>query len=201
MKKRIMLSATALAAVAVVAVSGTALAGNGGKADKGTPLRDEIAAKLGITPAQFQAAFAAVMVERIDAAVASGKLSAERAAKLKQAIAEGKLAKLRLGFHKQARVFATKRGASLKAFTQYLDVTNAELRAELKSGKSLADIAKAHGKTADGLVKLALERLSDRLDKAVERGRLTETRKQELLAKAKQRLDKLVTTKFVKQSG
>jgi hypothetical protein len=200
MKKRIMLIAAALSAIAVVAASGTALAGNGAKADKGTPLRDAIAAKLGVTPEQFQAAVTAVAVARIDAAVASGKLSAERAAKLKQALADGKLGKLRLGLHKQAKAFA-KRGAAVKAFTEYLGVTKAELRAELKAGKSLAEIAKANGKTPAGVVNLALEKISARLDMAVAKGRLTEARKQELLAKAKPHLEQLVVRHFSTKSS
>ena len=51
------------------------------------------------------------------------------------------------------------------------------------AGKSLAEIATAHGKTVDGLVGAIVAPAKARLDKAVEKGRITRQRADELLSR------------------
>lgn len=189
--------AVVIAAVALLAGAGAALADDG--AGKRTPFRDAVAAKLGVTPAQLQAAITAAAIERIDAAVAAGKLTAERAAKLKEAIADGKLRKLRLGFHKRAKLVM--RAAPFRVAAEYLGLPLDALKAELKQGMSLAEVATARGKSVSGLVDAMVQRLSDRLDKAVANGRISPERKQELLAKATERAEKLVAKQFKASTG
>jgi hypothetical protein len=182
-----------LAAVAVLVGAGSALADDGGKGDQAKAFRDAVAAKLGVTPEQLQAAFAAAATERIDAAVAAGTLTPEKAAKLKQAIADGKL-RFHKGFHKRKGI--AKRTAWFSASAAYLGLEKDALKAELKQGKSLAQIAQAQGKTADDLVNVLLAKFSDRFDQAVEKKRLSAERKQELLDKTKAWLEKLVDKQF-----
>ncbi len=185
-----------VAAVALLAGGGSALADDGG--NKGTAFRDAVAAKLGVTPEQLQAAYVAVLTEQIDAKVASGKLSAEKAAQLKQAIADGKLGKLRLGFHKKlGKHKLLARGAAFRVAADYLGLQMDALKAELKQGKSLGDVANATpGKSSAGLVAAMLQKASERLDKAVAKNRITAERKQAVLAKAKERIDELVAKRF-----
>lgn len=191
--------ASVIAAVALLAGAGSALADDGDS--KRTAFRDAVAAKLGITPAQLHAAITAAAIDRIDAAVASGKLSAEKAAKLKQALADGKLGKLRFGLHKHKLTLAKRSAALFRTAAEYVGLDLPALKAELKQGKSLADVAAAQGKSADGLVATLLEKVSDRLDTAVDRGRISDARKQELLAKAKEQLEKLVVKQFASSSS
>jgi hypothetical protein len=75
------------------------------------------------------------------------------------------------------------------AAATYLGITPSELRSELRGGKTLAQIATAHGKTADGLVDALVAAAKTRLDKAVAAGRLSGAEEQNLL----ERLRGLVT--------
>ena len=80
----------------------------------------------------------------------------------------------------------------LGAAATYLGITPAKLRAELRDGKSLAEIAAAHGKSVDGLVDAMLTRVTERLDKAVAKGRLTQQRADEILARLTGAVEKAV---------
>ena len=60
------------------------------------------------------------------------------------------------------------------------------------SGKSLAQIASAQGKTVAGLKAAILNAAKSRLDRAVAAGRLTAAQEQTLLARLQARLDRLV---------
>ena len=73
--------------------------------------------------------------------------------------------------------------AALGTVTSYLGITSAQLRTALGSGKSLAQIAKAHGKTADGLVAALVAAAKTRLDKAVTAKHLTAAREKSILSK------------------
>jgi hypothetical protein len=67
--------------------------------------------------------------------------------------------------------------------TKYLDITPQELRSEIRSGKSLAQIATAHGKTVDGLVNVIVAPAKARLDRAVADGHVTRQRADQILAR------------------
>jgi uncharacterized protein (DUF433 family) len=57
-----------------------------------------------------------------------------------------------------------------------------DVLAELRAGKSLAQIAQAHGKTADDVIAAARTKLADRLSQAVANNRLTQARADAMLA-------------------
>lgn len=179
---RIIALAATLTALAALALGAPALAAN----DKPS-LVDDVAARLGITPDKLRAAFKAALSARVDAAVAAGRLTPEQAAKLKQRIADGNGlgigARERFARHQKAfreRIAKTRAHAPVAT---YLGLTREQLRAELKSGKSLAQVAQAQGKSVDGLVSAMLAPAKARLAKAVESGRLTKTRADEILAR------------------
>ena len=164
-------------------------------------LADDIAARLGVSPERLREAAKAALVARIDAAVAAGKLTPERAAKLKDRIAKAQGLGLGIGrgFAKKHRAFKARLVAKAKGLgsaADYLDMTREELRAELRKGKSLAQIATANGKTIAGLVAAMLEPVKARLDKAVADNKLTRARVDELLERLEQRLEKLVQRTF-----
>jgi hypothetical protein len=188
---RVLTLTAALAAFAALALAAPAVAAN----DKPS-LVDDVAARLGVTPDKLRAAFKAALTARVDAAVKAGKLTPEQAAKLKQRIAAGP----GLGFGAR-KAFAQRqkafRGRIAKArahapVATYLGMTHEQLRAELRSGKSLAQIAKEKGKSVDGLVAAMLAPVKARLAKAVEHGRLTKTRADAILARLTEGATKLV---------
>src|SRR5262245_30773580 len=118
---------------------------------------------------------------KLDAAVAAGKLTSAR----EQAVfarAEALVDRL-----VNAKLTA-KRGAAAKAgllvvSARYIGIKPQTLRAELE-GKSLAQVAEAHGKTAAGLKAALLKPFQTRLERAVTAGRITS-------AQAQTRLDRL----------
>jgi hypothetical protein len=83
-------------------------------------------------------------------------------------------------------------GSFVEAAVTYLGVDRATIEAGLKSGQSLAQIAVAHGKTADGLVAALIAPAKLKLDAAVAAGRLTADRETTLLAKLQTAVTTLV---------
>ena len=84
------------------------------------------------------------------------------------------------------------RGGVLKAAAQYLGITRAQLAQNLRAGQTLAQIAQAQGKSVAGLESALLAAVKARLDARVAAGRLSAERAQRLLARAPQRIERLV---------
>src|SRR2546430_1473142 len=63
---------------------------------------------------------------------------------------------------------------------------------QLESGKSLADVAKAQGKTVDGLVQALVNAAKKKIDAAVTADRLTQTQADSILADLKSRVTDFV---------
>jgi uncharacterized coiled-coil protein SlyX len=82
------------------------------------------------------------------------------------------------------------------AIAAYLGLTPAQLREQLRSGKSLAQIAVAQGKTVAGLEDAIIADVQTHLDQAVAKGRLTAAQETAVLARLKQRVDDLVNHAF-----
>ncbi len=82
----------------------------------------------------------------------------------------------------------------VQAVTSYLGLTAQQLRADLKSGQTLAQIATAQHKTVSGLEQSISTAVKARLDKAVTAAKLTSTQEQTLLNRLQSRLDTLVNT-------
>lgn len=84
-----------------------------------------------------------------------------------------------------------KRHAVLKASASYLGITVKELRADLKSGQSLAQVADAtSGKSSSGLLEDLVGVAKAKLDKRVAAGKLKAERETKLLARVTKRLQK-----------
>ena len=76
--------------------------------------------------------------------------------------------------------------------TDYLGLTAAQLRTQLESGKSLADVAKAQGKTVSGLEDAIVAAATKKLDAAVAAGKLTAAQEATMLADLKSHVDDMV---------
>jgi hypothetical protein len=79
----------------------------------------------------------------------------------------------------------------IKTSASYLGLTRKELRTQLH-GKSLAQLAVAEGKSADGLVQAIYDAAKAKLDKRVSAGKLSAQKEQAKLAKLQLRILKLV---------
>lgn len=181
----------------VVACASLAIGATGAAAADKPSVADDVAAKLGITPEALRTAFKAVLTARVNAALAAGTLTPEQAAKLKERIANAKGLGLgaKRGFAEKQRALVKRIEAKVKrlgAAADHLGLTREELRAELESGKSLAQVVAAQGTTVDGLVTALLGPVKERLAKAVAAKRLTQQRADEILDRLEDRVAKRI---------
>jgi hypothetical protein len=83
-------------------------------------------------------------------------------------------------------------GPGAAAIADYLGVTAAELRTQLRSGKTLAQIATAEGKTVSGLEEAIVAAAKSRLDADVADGNLTAAQAATFLANVKEHVADMV---------
>ena len=81
-----------------------------------------------------------------------------------------------------------------QAIADYLGLTPAALRTQLQSGKTLADVATAQGKTVAGLEAAITAAATTKLDAAVAAGTLTASQESARLADLKAHLDDIVNS-------
>jgi uncharacterized protein YidB (DUF937 family) len=151
---------------------------------------DDAAKQLGVDPSKLSDALKKALADQIDALVASGKLSETEADALKQRIQSGTVSLFggRFGFGHFGPFGLFGR---LDAAATYLGISAADLRSELASGKTLAQIAKDKGKSADGLVSALVDAEKKKLDAAVAAGKLTQAQEDKVLQGAPKLADEL----------
>jgi len=186
-------------AALAVAGGGAAIAATTG----GTPQEEskavveDAAKQLGVTPSKLSDALKKALENRVDAAVADGRLTKEQGDALKARIEAQDYPMLGFGMGRHGGPGMRGPGmhgpgmhgaGHLDAAASYLGVTAAELRTQLQSGKTLADVAKAEGKSVDGLVAALLADEKSELDAAVKADRITQAQADQMLQNAKQRL-------------
>lgn len=189
----------AVAALAVVGAGGAIAATGalGSPREESQGILDDAAKQLGVDSAKLSDALRTAMANRIDAAVAAGDLTKEQGDAIKERIQSDGFPLLGLkpafafGHHGPGRHHGPF-GAKLDAAADYLGLSEAELRAALASGKTLAEVAKAEDKTVDGLVEALVAAAREKLDAAVERGDLTRTRADAMIAGLEARLTDVV---------
>ena len=145
---------------------------------------DDVARHLNVTPGALTAAMKAAGDERIEAAVAAGRITQSQADALKQRIEQGggvpffghRFGGGGLGGHGVA--------------AQYLGISAATLRSDLQAGKSLAQIASSTpGKSVEGLKAAIVSAEKARLEKAVSSGSITSQQEQERLSNLSTRIE------------
>jgi hypothetical protein len=148
---------------------------------------DDVAKHLNVTPGALTAAMKAAAYDRIEAAVAAGRITQSQADAVKQRIEQGggvpffghRFGGGGLGGHGVA--------------AQYLGISPATLRSELQSGKSLAQIASSTpGKSVEGLKAAIIAAEKTRLEKAVSSGWITSQQEQERLGNLSSRIEALL---------
>jgi polyhydroxyalkanoate synthesis regulator phasin len=158
---------------------------------------NDAAKRLGIEPAKLSEALKGALEDRVDAAVADGRLTKAEGDALKARLEAGDVPLLFGGAaHHRGFGFGRHHGPSLDAAAKYIGITEAQLRTELQNGKTLADVAKAHGKTVDGLVNAVVDAAKTKIDAAVEAGRLTQAQANQMLSDLKERITDFVNGRF-----
>ncbi len=188
--------AAAGAAVAVAIAGGGAAIGAtqlSSPKDESQAVVNDAAKQLGVQPQALTDALEKALENRVDAAVADGRLTKEQGDALKQRIESGDVPLFlgpALGEHGRLGHFA-----DLDAAASYLGLTEAELRTQLVAGKTLAQVATAEGKSVDGLIDALVSATKEHLDDAVAAGRLTQAQEDQLLGDLKQRITDRVNGK------
>jgi hypothetical protein len=206
-------------AVAVVVSGGAAYAASKDDSPqaRSQAIVTDAAGTLGVAPAKLSDALEKALENQVDAQVTAGKLTQAQADAIKKRIEDGTQPIFggpgfggpggpgggRFGHGGPGRGgpgFGGRRGggfgfglmAGVEDVATYLGLTTAELRTQIESGKSLATIATAQGKTADGLKAAITDAATKRLDAAVTAGKLTKDQETKVLAGLSSHLDDLV---------
>ena len=158
---------------------------------------------LGVDVARVRDAIKQTAVQYVDEALAAGRITPEQATAAKERINSGELGGLGFGLHAFGGPKIERRGpggpGALKgamgvaheALAQFLGVTAEQLKTEL-DGKSLAQVAAAHGKSADELKQFILGEAETRLNAAVTAGRIDQAHATQLLDALKANLDAMI---------
>ena len=194
------------AAIGVVGLAALGGSGAAVAASHGSPaapaaqtqaIAADAAGQLGVTTAQLTAAIKQAMTDQIEAQVTAGTLTKDQAAKLEARLAKDDAPLFALGGgpggpggkHGGLRGGPGGGPVSFDAAASYIGITTAELRTQLSSGKTLAAVATANGKTADGLKAALTAAATKDLDAAVSAGKLTQAQETKILADLPTRLD------------
>lgn len=148
----------------------------------------DAAKQLGVSAAKLDAALKQALENRVDAALQAGTITTAQATELKQRIENGEVPLVGVGPGLGHR--GGHHGfVDFSAAAGYLGLTDAQLRTRLESGDTLAEIAKAQGKTAAGLVDALVAAAKADLDEKVAAGRITAAQRTSILANLESRLD------------
>ncbi len=128
---------------------------------------------------------------KLDKAVAAGKLDNARAQKL-VAAAPAVIHRLVTHAPKARPAKANVRNGFLKVAADYLDLDRKALVQQLRSGKSLAQVAAAKNKSVDGLETVIFNAFKAKVDKAVAAGKLNSAVAQMLLQHAPALIERVV---------
>jgi hypothetical protein len=207
MKRRIVIAAVALG---VAGLGGTALATS---SSGGNSFFDDVAHRLGVSPAKLHSAVNGALADRLDQLVKQGKLTRAQAdAILKHAKADGDgfpfggwapFGRTHHGFGGPGEFGFRHHGfgpgpmrGPLADAAKYLGLSPDELMKELRSGKSPAAIARAKGKSVSGLESALIAPVKAHLDAAVRAGHLTKSQEQHILGMITKGTDEFVTHGF-----
>jgi len=197
-------------AVAIGAASALAIAGGGaayaaatGGGNQRDALLRDAAQRLNVTPDQLRSALQGAFSDQLDQAVRAGRLTQQQADRIKQRIRAGDLPLGGPGPGPGVGGPGFGRGPfggpgrgplriGLDAAAGYLGLTRAALARQLMSGKTLAQVARAQGKSVDGLQQALLNAARSALDRAVANGRLTSAQRDDILRGLQQRIGDIV---------
>ena len=201
-KRGVKLAAAGAAALAVTGGGAAVAASQLGSSPKeeSQAVVADAANRLGVSPSKLGDALKKAVEDRVDAAVADGRLTKEQGDELKSRIEVGDVPLVLVpglgphGDHGRPGDFDF--FGDLDAAASYLGLTEDALRSQLGGGKTLAQVAEDHGKTVDGLVQAIYGAKKKQLDEAVAAGRLTQADQNSALNGLEDRITSLVEGRF-----
>jgi hypothetical protein len=157
----------------------------------------QIAGTSGVSVTALENAITIAAQSRLDRAVAAGLLTPTQEQTVLSRL-DARIGTLVNVQHPAAHIaFALRlRAAVVRLSARYLGVAPTALRADLRSGQTLAQLASANGKTASGLEQAVVNAVKTRLDQAVAAGNLTTQDETTVLGNLQTRLDQAVNHNF-----
>ena len=197
-KRKVLVGAAAALAVGGTGAGIAATRMGRSPSDESKAVISDAARQLGVQPLELTNALERALKDHIDAEVAAGRLTKAEGDALKKRIdANGvPLALPFFGPGHHRGEFGHFGFPGLSTAASYLGLSERQVRDQLESGKTLAQIAKDQGKSVDGLVAALKDGLKSRLDDAVAAGRLTKAQEDRILAEADQRISDFVQGKL-----
>ena len=201
MKRSHKIAIGAALALSVVAVGGAVGATKLTPKQESQAVINDAAGELGVEPSELSNALKQALKNRVDDAVGDGRLTKEQGERMKERIDADEVPLFGLGpgrgFHRHHGPFHAK----FEGAAEYLGMTQAQLREALREGKTLAQVARDRDKSVEGLVDSLVKHAEQKLEGAVEAGRLTEAEKTEMLAGLRRRITDLVNGRFPMRPG
>jgi AraC-like DNA-binding protein len=192
LRRKLAIGATAVAAAAL-AGGAYAATQNPGPTSRQAFLND-VAKRLNVSPAQLKAALNAALLDRLNAAVKAGDLTQAQADAIKRRLERGGAGPLWFGppGFRGPRFFggpaALGPRSAMTAAARYLGLSDHQLFDQLRSGKTLAQIAQARGKSVSGLEQVIVAAVRAKLDQAVANKRITKAQEQQILSNLSARI-------------
>ena len=186
------------ATAAAAASAGGAYAATQSDTNPRQAFLNDVAKHLNVSPAALSSAVKAALNDRINAAVKDGQITQAQAKQLEQQLSKGGapvpffFAGPPGQFPRGKQFLARRGGGTLHAAAVYLGLSNAQLMADLASGKSLAQVAKARGKSVSGLEQLLITAETKRVNQLQSSGAITKAQQQKILSRMSARVNKLV---------
>jgi hypothetical protein len=156
-----------------------------------TTFRTAFAANLGVSEDKMVAAAKAAIGTTVDKAVADGKLTAAAGERIKERVAKADADGCRILGGWRAAVGRAVVGVArdgLIAAADALDMTPGELRAQLRTGATLKEVAAAEGVPYETVTSAVMAAVKADLDAAVANGRITQARADRILERLEARL-------------
>lgn len=165
----------------------------------------QLAANLGIDVGALKSAIAKTNIDALNKAVAAGTITQAQADKITAALQAGD--SFFFGAH-GPRTPGNPGGAGRGgpffgaiadvegSVATFLGITPAQLMTELRGGKSLADVATAHGKTRDDLKTYLTTQVNAQIDKAVTDGKLTQAQADQVKSTLSSHLDQIIDARL-----
>ena len=194
-KHKFTIAATALA---MAALAGGAYAATQVGTSSRQAFLSDVAKRLNVTPAQLSAAMKAAFLDRLDAAVKAGRLTHAQANRIRRRIEQSAGVPFFPG-PLRPRLWRAGPGhgrsgahGTIAAAAQYLGITDAQLLRDLGLGHSLAQVAKARGKSIAGLEQAMVAAIRSRLDRALAAGVISKAGEQRVLSRLPARIARRV---------
>jgi hypothetical protein len=193
-------AAALVAAIGAVGISAAQTPSHTPSAGSNTGAKSDfvgkLAANLNVSVDQLTAASKSAAQSTVDDLVAEGKLTQDQATKIKDKIASSSgLGLRRFVASRRASRLARVRAGIVNSAANAIGINVADLRAALKDGKSVADVAAQHNVSLDTVKAQITSDAKTKLDAAVQQNKITQARADQLLQQLTAKLDAALNKK------